>query len=147
MNADDDLTAELRRLTAAALGQEPGSGLAAGTGGVSHTLTVARTFAEVDVLPEEETRLVGAKRMIMRISRLFMHRQSAYNVLLVNAVSELNRELTALRSRTSNDMDRLAVLLATIEAENAELRDRLAHLEPSGPPAGGGDALGTGAAS
>lgn len=128
MTDSNDLFAEMDRLAALALGQPTGLGPAAGGTDertVSAHLDLARSTQTVDQMPEGETRLLGFKRTVLRLSRLFLHRQALYNKAMQEAVTLLNNQLADLRARSANEFGRLAASIAHIEASVADLAARL----------------------
>jgi O-antigen chain-terminating methyltransferase len=131
-NDRNDLIAELDALAAAALGHEPALGPIA-TGGDERSVQVyldaAREASNVAAMPPGETRMVGLKRTVMRLSRLFLVRQAHYNASIERAVSHLNEQVASLRARVGTEIGRMGTLVAHLDSSFETLEEEIARLD------------------
>jgi SAM-dependent methyltransferase len=129
VNDNNDLFAELDQLGAAALGMPATFGRIP-DGGDDRTVAMhldrARAERSVDVLPAGETRLLGFKRRIMRLSQLFLNRQARYNAEMLEAVTLLNHQLAALRAQIANDLVQTSSMVAELDSSLADIEGRFA---------------------
>ena len=120
VTARRDLQEELDLLAAAALGRAAATGPRSDGGdesAVADLLVHARRFAPVDSMDPETRRGRSIKQFAFRFSRLFLSRQASYNVVLADAVTMLNQQMAALRSKVTTDGARLAAQASSISRD------------------------------
>jgi SAM-dependent methyltransferase len=123
-----DLLSQMDELASLALGGPAYVGPLAASGddrSVGDQILAATAVAQVDFLPPETVRFRFFKRVLYRFARLFLHRQKAYNLAMINAVADLNGQVAALRARALNDGNRVAASLAYLSLSVEELGDQL----------------------
>ena len=123
-----DLVSQMDNLAALALGGPVYVGPIAASGderSVGAQLIEATSVANVDLLPSETVRFRYVKRVLYRLARLFLHRQRAFNLAMINAVADLNQQVAILRARTLNDGNRVAARLVHLGSSVDEMGDQL----------------------